>query len=126
MPVTVAVKVPGFDGSQSRAGIPCPCTEYGVTIQTRLAALLVTTRFTASVNPFSGDTVIHETPSDPTKVKSTVGLAEIEKSGCDAEVTEKVIVDEWVSSPLVPFTVNKYDPRGVDADVETVATEVRF
>jgi hypothetical protein len=38
-------------------------------------------------------------------------------------VTTSVVVAEWTSAPLVPFTVSEYEPVGVELPVETVIVE---
>ena len=65
-----------------------PGIEYVDRLQTRLVELVVALRETMPVKPFTGETVIDELPGAPAFTDTTVGLADIVKSGDPCVTTE--------------------------------------
>ena len=76
--MTVTVTGPVDVKVQDRVEVPePPVTVAGV----RVHAALFTVRATLPVKPFTGETVIVDTPGELTITVTVVGLAETEKSG---------------------------------------------
>ncbi len=78
MPVTVTVTLPVAVNVQDRVDVPePPVTVTGV----RMQAVLSDVKATSAVNPLSGETVMVESPAEPTATVTLVGAAVKVKSG---------------------------------------------
>jgi len=72
MPVTVTVTLPVAVNVQDRVDVPePPVTVTGV----RMQAVLSDVKATSAVNPLSGETVMVESPAEPTATVTLVGAA---------------------------------------------------
>jgi len=81
--VTVTVTGPVDVKVQDRVEVPePPVTVAGVRVHAELPAA----RATLPVKPFTGETVIVDTPGELTTTVTVVGLAETEKSGAPVTV----------------------------------------
>jgi len=60
---------------------------FELRVQIKMVELVVTTRVTVVVKPFTGLIVIVDMPAAPTFIVTFVGFAAMVKNGCDTIVT---------------------------------------
>jgi len=83
VPVTVTVALPVAVNVQDRVDVPePPVTVAGVRVQ----AVLSDVKAMSAVNPLSGETVMVESPAEPTATITLVGVAVTVKSGAPVMV----------------------------------------